>query len=372
MVSVSLEAVTKVYPNGVRALTDVTLHAEPGERVVVVGPSGCGKTTLLRLIAGLERPTHGTVRLDGRPVEQLPPAERGVGLVFQRPALYPHLTVRRNLAVGLQLAGTCPRDEIDRRVGETAELLGLASELDRYPRELSGGQQQRVALGRALVRRPRVLLLDEPFSSLDTPLRNELRRELHLLPRHFATTMFYVTHDQAEALALADRLAVLHGGVLQQAGRPDAVYDKPCNRVVAAALGWPPMNLLEGRLTADDAGLCLQGVGASLWLPAAGRNLASWQGRHLVLGVRPEDIALTDAPNGEDVVSLRMPVAWVEPLGFASLVTCSRGDWTVSALRTAALEVPPRGAELDLGFALGKVRWFDATGGQALAVPAAA
>jgi len=241
MVEVVLERVDKTYPGGVSAVSGLTLTIGSGEALTLVGPSGSGKTTTLRLIAGLEAPTRGLIRLAGRVINRVPPHQRDVGMVFQRPALYPHLTVRDNLAFGLSLRQggwlfgptRAVRAEIARRVGELAGLLRIEDLLERRPAELSGGEQQRVALGRALVRRPSVLLLDEPFSGLDSGLRAEMRREMHLLRRQFPVTMIHVTHDQEEALALGDRVAVLDRGRLQQVTSPAELLAQASTRVVA-------------------------------------------------------------------------------------------------------------------------------------------
>jgi multiple sugar transport system ATP-binding protein len=259
MAEVALEKVGKTYPGGIAALRDVSLRIEDGELVALVGPSGSGKTTLLRLIAGLETPTGGTIRIGDRIVNDVPPHRRDVAMVFQRPALYPHLSVRANLGFGLFLrqglfrrTGVPPVPPTEERIASIARQLGLEDILDRRPATLSGGQQQRVALGRALVRRPAVFLLDEPLSNLDTRLRLEMRRELHLLHRRFRTTIIYVTHDQDEAMSLGQRIVVLDQGLVRQAGSPQELYDRPSDRFVAGFLGWPPMNLLDGELVMVD------------------------------------------------------------------------------------------------------------------------
>src|SRR5438876_11721728 len=269
MAEVVLQHLAKVYPNGVHAVRDLNLTVADGELVVLLGPSGCGKTTTLRLIAGLEEPSAGTIAIGGQVVNALPPRRRNVAMVFQKSTLYPHLNVRRNIAFGLQLRQhTNPvvklalrlfrlhlyararqqEKQIGERVESTARLLGLEDVLDRRPSQLSGGQQQRVALGRAIARQPDVFLLDEPLSQLDGRLRAELRHELHLLQGRLRKTMIYVTHDQAEAMTLADRLVVIDRGAIQQVGRPQEVYERPCNRFVAGFLGWPAMNFIDGRL----------------------------------------------------------------------------------------------------------------------------
>jgi len=247
MATVELERLRKSHPGAPDALRDLSLRVADGEFVSLVGPSGCGKSTTLNLIAGLDEPTGGAVRIDGRTVNGLSPGERDVAMVFQSYALYPHKDVRGNLAFPLQMA-RLPRDEIQRRVAETAGLLDIAPLLSRKPRELSGGQRQRVALGRALVRKPRVFLFDEPLSNLDAGLRSQLRGELKRLHRTLRATFVYVTHDQAEAMTLSDRIAVLRAGELQQVGPPREIYDRPANRFVAEFFGTPRINVVPARV----------------------------------------------------------------------------------------------------------------------------
>jgi multiple sugar transport system ATP-binding protein len=314
MAQVDLEQLTKEYPGHILALRDLTLRVQSGDLLVLVGPSGCGKTTLLRLVAGLDEPTRGTVRIGGRSMNRVPPGRRDVGMVFQRPALYPHLTVRENLAFGLRLRRRwrelVPWDSVE----ETARQLSLTDLLDRRPGQLSGGQQQRVALGRALLRQPQVLLLDEPLSNLDAPLRLEMRGELRSLHARLATTIVHVTHDPQEALSLGDRVAVLDRGVLQQVGRPDVLYRRPGNRFVAGFLGSPPMNFLEGRLEEGPAGLAFAWPGGRVILPPeTARNWAPWKGRPVVLGVRPEHLI----PIASEADFPPFRVVQVEPWGFA-------------------------------------------------------
>jgi multiple sugar transport system ATP-binding protein len=352
MAEVLLEHLTKVYPSGVLAVRDLNLHVADGELVVLVGPSGCGKTTTLRLIAGLEDATAGSIAINGRIVNSLPPRERNVAMVFQRSTLYPHMNVRRNLWMGLQMArriGPLARlamrwfrpgryaehqDEqrlIAERVSQAAHLLGLEDVLDRLPAQLSGGQQQRVALGRAIVRRPSVFLLDEPLSHLDGRLRVELRHELHLLQRRLRATMVYVTHDQAEAMTLADRVAVMDRGVVQQLDRPLAVYEQPANRFVAGFMGWPPMNFADGHLLTKDGQLSFACDDWCLLLPSA--KTVDWEaktGQAVSLGIRPEDIYLRPPAGGG--ATLPMEVVLVESLGHSCLVTLRHGGWQCVAL----------------------------------------
>jgi len=308
MSRIEIENVTKTYENGVRAVNGVTLRLEEGEFLVLVGPSGCGKSTLLRMLAGLEEIGSGTISIGDRVVNDIPPAERDIAMVFQNYALYPHMSVRGNLAFGLEMR-RLPKAEIGRRVLGVADTLGLRELLDRRPKELSGGQRQRVALGRAIVRQPRAFLFDEPLSNLDAKLRVQMRAELKKLHRRLRTTTVYVTHDQEEAMTLGDRVVVMKDGLVQQAGSPLDVYERPANRFVAGFVGTPPMNFLEGQVTAENGHACFEGAGVKLKLPASMRSAA---GRAMVLGVRPEH--LSDRP-AEGSGAIRVRVSVVEPLG---------------------------------------------------------
>ncbi len=368
MAQVSLDQIAKQYPNGVHALHPITLAAAAGELLVLVGPSGCGKTTLLRVIAGLETPTTGRVHIGGQDVTRVPPHRRDVAMVFQRPTLYPHLNVRSNLAFGLDARRPFNwfRKDIDRdaRVANAANSLGLTELLDRRPAELSGGQQQRVALGRAVVRQPAVFLLDEPLSNLDSRLRLEMRRELHLLHKRLPATMFYVTHDQEEALTLGDRVAVLDRGRLQQADRPDVLYERPANRFVAGFLGWPAMNLLDGLLIWENDRLRLENK-ADVFHLGSGRQ-AEWRpfaGRRVTLGVRPEHVRL--ARNGDTDATLGMDVCLAETLGPNRLLTLGHGDWTVSLPVEKSL-APVENATVTTAFTVTRAHLFDQESGRAL------
>jgi multiple sugar transport system ATP-binding protein len=365
MPDAALEAVTKVYPNGVRALDGLTLHLADGELLVLLGPSGCGKTTTLRLLAGLEQPTSGIILLDGRCVNGVPPHRRNVGMAFQRPALYPHLTVRQNLQFGLDLRHSVfrsrSREEVE-SVEQTAALLHLSDVMERTPAQLSGGQQQRAALGRALVRQPGLLLLDEPFSNLDLRLRCEMRRELHLLRRRLRATMCYVTHDQEEALSLGDRVAVLDRGALQQVGPPPELYERPANRFVAAFLGSPPLVTLDGVLIERDGRLCFEGPFGAWPIPAERRaDWAAFVGRRVTLGIRPEHVRL-----GSDcgAASVAVEVRVVERLGASDLVTLGRDAWELTLRREPAAVAP--GSAVVVELPLGRAHLFDAADGRAL------
>jgi multiple sugar transport system ATP-binding protein len=364
MAEVVLEGVSKRYANGALAVEALDLRVQDGELVVLVGPSGCGKTTTLRMIAGLEHPSVGVVRVGGRVVNDEPPNRRDVAMVFQRPALYPHLNVRANLGFGLKLrrGWWFGARERRRRVEEVASALGLDGLLERRPAELSGGQQQRVALGRALVRRPAVFLLDEPLGSLDAPLRLEMRRELHLLHRRLRATMIHVTHDQEEALTLGERVVVLDRGRPQQADRPAALYERPANRFVAAFLGWPPLSLLDGRLTEEDGRPCLLGDGGQIPVPDEWRQFA---GRDVTVGVRPEDVLVGSGADETDVVHLTMEVRLIEARGPDRLLTLRRGGWAVTARLPSAPAVA-EGAAARVGLRLGRAHLFDGPTGRAL------
>jgi multiple sugar transport system ATP-binding protein len=317
MADVIVEGAVKTYPGGVRAVDGVGLRIPDGEFTVLVGPSGCGKTTLLRMIAGLETVEAGTISIGGRAVDGLPPKDRDVAMVFQNYALYPHMTVFRNMAFALELRDV-PKAEIDRRVRETAETLGLSELLERKPKALSGGQRQRVALGRAIVRQPRAFLFDEPLSNLDAKLRVQMRAELKRLHRRLRTTTIYVTHDQEEAMTLGDRVVVMKDGRVQQEGPPLEVYRRPANRFVAGFVGTPPMNFLPGRIVSENGHACFEGAGLRLRLPRARTPL---EGREIVLGFRPEH--LSERPPEGEHEALRVRVSLVEPLGDRQDVTLS-------------------------------------------------
>jgi ABC-type sugar transport system ATPase subunit len=298
MASLTLTALTLTYPNGTRAVDSIHLAIADGDFLAILGPSGCGKSSLLRLVAGLEAPTSGAVAMDGRDVTALEPKDRDVAMVFQGLALYPHMTVAENMAFGLRARRT-PRDETDRRVREAAETLGLSRYLAKRPRELSGGERQRVALGRALVRRPRLFLFDEPLSSLDAQLRQELREELARLHRLTRTTSIYVTHDQKEALSLGDKVAVMERGSLRQLAAPEDVYRNPNDLFVARFVGEPPINLIEGEVEpaagGGREGSRFRARGLTLEIPGATARPGA-----AILGLRPEAIALA-APDGAAV-----------------------------------------------------------------------
>jgi multiple sugar transport system ATP-binding protein len=291
MARIALEHVEKVYGGGVKALDDLNLDVKEGEFMVLVGPSGCGKSTALRSIAGLEEITGGTITIGSRVVNDLPPKDRDIAMVFQNYALYPHMTVADNLAFGLKLRHAS-KEEIKRRVGEAAEMLGLEPYLNRKPAALSGGQRQRVAMGRAIVREPAAFLMDEPLSNLDAKLRVSMRASLNQLHERLGTTTVYVTHDQVEAMTLGDRVCVLHDGRIQQADTPQALFDSPVNLFVAGFIGSPAMNFVSAELVRDD-GPAVTFAGYKLPVPASvieGKpGLSAYFGKKIILGIRPSD-----------------------------------------------------------------------------------
>lgn len=339
MARVVLENVTKEYPGGVIGAADVDLDIRDGEFVVLVGPSGCGKSTTLRMVAGLESVTRGEIRIGERVVNDVEPKDRDIAMVFQSYALYPHMSVRENMAFGLKLRRR-PKDEIERRVREAAAVLGIGELLDRKPRALSGGQRQRVALGRALVRQPAVFLFDEPLSNLDAKMRVQMRTEISRLHHQLGATMIYVTHDQVEAMTMGERIVVMEGGRVQQVDTPLNLYDRPVNRFVAGFIGSPAMNFLDGRLVRED-GLRLKGAGADVPLPAGWEPPAAALDREIVLGVRPEHVRV--APDGP----WRLPVQVVEPLGNETLLYLQAGGGQVT-VRTPGTVAAAPDAEIGL------------------------
>jgi multiple sugar transport system ATP-binding protein len=283
MSGISVVGVSKQFPNGSRALDDVNLTIEDGQFAVLVGPSGCGKTTLLRIIAGLEKPTGGIVRIGSQDVTHLPPGERDVAMVFQNYALYPHMTVAENIRFGLEVRKV-PRKEIEQRTLEAAEILGISEYLNRKPRQLSGGQRQRVAMGRAIVRRPLAFLMDEPLSNLDAQLRVTMRAELARLRTQVPTTTVYVTHDQVEAMTLGDQVTVLRGGILQQSASPQELFEQPANVFVATFIGSPSMNVVRASVTGDQV------HAGELSFPLSPAITAGMDDRDVIMGIRPGDL----------------------------------------------------------------------------------
>jgi len=339
-------------------LDQLDLDVESGEFIVLLGPSGCGKSTLLNAIAGLVDIAEGQIWIGGRNVTWEEPKDRGIGMVFQSYALYPRMTVEKNLSFGLRTARV-PRDEIAERIDFAAKLLRIENLMNRRPGQLSGGQRQRVAIGRALVRRVDVFLFDEPLSNLDALLRNELRIELKRLHQELGSTMIYVTHDQIEALTLADRIAVMHGGKIQQLATPGEVYRQPANRFVAGFVGSPSMNFRKGKLANGPGGPSFQAEG--LQLPLAGYNFVNGfdPGREVELGVRPEHVVVGSDADREARIEM------VDPMGAETLVWCRVGDGLVSVRMDGESSVRV-GETLKLGFPPHRLNLFDCATGARL------
>jgi ABC-type sugar transport system ATPase subunit len=362
MPSVSFEHVRKVFHDAT-VVQDFNLTVEDGELLVLVGGSGSGKSTMLRMVAGLEDVTSGTIRIDQRDVTPLPPRERDVAMVFQDYGLYPHMTVRENLSLGLRLRKIA-RAEIERRVTWAAGMLGLAPLLDRKPKQLSGGQRQRVAMGRAMVREPKVFLFDEPLSNLDAGLRAQMRIEIGGLQRRLKTTTIYVTHDQVEAMTLGDRIVVLADGHIQQVGRPIELYRAPINRFVAGFIGTPTMNFVEGELKKEDARSYFVADGVNIQLPSASRATDGSTGK-LTLGVRPEDLRLDTPGDGDPgaVEALTGRVLLVERLGGTSHVHFEIGQSGTRMMASLANDRPPEvGETITVRFSPARAHLFAADG----------
>ncbi|HWU76044.1 MAG TPA: sn-glycerol-3-phosphate ABC transporter ATP-binding protein UgpC [Rhodanobacter sp.] len=361
MATVCLDQLRKVYPNGHVAVRSASFSIADGELLVLVGPSGCGKTTLLRMIAGLETISDGTLSIDGRVVNDAEPKDRDIAMVFQNYALYPHMTVAENLGFGLKLRGHQSAD-IDRRVAAAAKMLELESRLASRPAALSGGQRQRVALGRALVREPKVFLLDEPLSNLDAKLRLSMRVEIARLHRQLKATMIYVTHDQIEAMTLGQRIVVLDGGVIQQIDTPMNLYQYPANLFVAGFVGSPAMNLLRGTLQADHGWRLLTAQGEiRLGDAPAAAAWQAWRDREVVLGVRPED--LQPAAAGNAALSAQLEV--LEPVGNEVFLNLRFGDQALVS-RVSPRPLPEPGSTLPLGLVAERLHLFDAASGARL------
>lgn len=358
MATLSLSEVRKDYGN-FTAIPKIDLEIEDGELLVLVGPSGCGKSTLLRMIAGLEPVTDGDVFLDGDVVTYAAPRDRDVAMVFQDYALYPHMTIEDNIGFGLKMRGAS-RADIDTRVGEIARVLGIEHLLHRRPAQLSGGQRQRVALGRAMARSPKVFLFDEPLSNLDAKLRGEMRTEIKRFQRSLATTSIYVTHDQIEAMTLADRIVIMDHGVVQQTGTPDDLYNRPANTFVAAFFGSPPMNLITGQAASNGGTKVVQLGEISIQL-ADDIAPALEAGQELVAGIRPEDVTILDRAAG-DLATFETRVELVEPQGSDSVFVFTLGGSEMLG-RVDASMTPDEKARITIGIDACKLHLFDAETG---------
>ena len=351
MAEVILEKVSKVYPPDVLAVKDFNLQIKDKEFVILVGPSGCGKSTTLRMVAGLEEITKGKVYIDKKLVNDIPSKDRDIAMVFQNYALYPHMRVYENMAFGLRLR-KFSREEIDKRVREAAKILGIEELLYRFPKELSGGQKQRVAVGRAIVRKPKVFLFDEPLSNLDAKLRVQMRAELIKLHQKLGTTMIYVTHDQVEAMTMGNRLVVMKGGIIQQVADPLTLYDKPANKFVAGFIGSPPMNFIEGKIEAIAEEIFFVKPPLRVILDRkAKEKISPYIGKEVILGIRPEDIQL-----GEEIESI---IEVIEPLGNEVFSHLRIGKDTITARFSSREGRKKMGEKIKVNFPPEKIHLFD-------------
>ena len=356
MAGVTFDHVKKSY-GPVTVIEDFSLDIRDREFMVLVGPSGCGKSTALRMIAGLEEITGGTVSIGDRVVNDVPPKDRDIAMVFQSYALYPHMSVRENLEFALKIRKT-PKEDLDRRVREAAEILGITEYLDRKPKQLSGGQRQRVALGRAIVRKPAVFLFDEPLSNLDAKLRVQMRAEITKLQKGLQTTTVYVTHDQIEAMTMGHRIAIMKSGNLQQVGTPLEVYEKPQNLFVAGFIGTPPMNFVPAVI--QDGQIVASGFRLPLSDPW---KAAAKTGQKVVLGIRPENVR--EASRGGETARVQARVDFVEPLGHEVIVHGRIGEDTLVA-KVDPHRAPEMGSEIGLEIELGAIHLFDTASEQRL------
>ena len=363
MATVTLKNINKVYDGNVHAVVDFNLNVKDREFIVFVGPSGCGKTTTLRMIAGLEDITSGELRIDEDVMNDVPPKDRNIAMVFQSYALYPHMTVYDNMAFGLKLR-KFGREEIDRRVQEAAEILGLKALLQRRPKALSGGQRQRVALGRAIVRDAKVFLMDEPLSNLDAKLRVQMRTEIIKITERLGITTIYVTHDQPEAMTMASRIVVMKDGYIQQIGTPKDIYDNPTNKFVGGFIGTPAMNFIDGKITEDGYFICgdhKKGT-TKLKIPEGKFKLLTEEkyiDKDIILGIRPEDI------HDENIVANTYPEAKAllkvevsELLGAETLIHVTMNTQPLTAKVNARVDIRPRD-EIELAFDMNKCHFFD-------------
>jgi len=359
MAQVTLRNVAKVYPGGVTAVKDATLSVKSREFLVIVGPSGCGKSTLLRMIAGLEEATGGEIWIGNKLVNNIPPKDRDIAMVFQNYALYPHMTVFENMAFGLRLRGYSKR-EIDQRVREAAGILGIGPLLERKPKELSGGERQRVAVGRAIVRKPLVFLFDEPLSNLDAKMRVQMRTEIRKIHLRLQATMVYVTHDQTEAMTMSDRIVVMNKAEIQQAADPLTIYEHPANRFVASFIGSPPMNFLKGTIIrVGDALFFNEPLFRLRIVDEMVLRLSGYENKPVIFGIRPEDLYdklfITDAPTDSMVTAA---VEVIEPLGAEVYLHLKVGQHAVIA-RVGPHDRPEVNQDIDLVFDMGKAHFFD-------------
>jgi len=358
MAQVLLKDVEKIYPGNVRAVSSFNLEVKEAEFIVLVGPSGCGKSTTLRMVAGLEEITRGTISIGDRVVNDVPPKDRDIAMVFQNYALYPHMTVYDNMAFGLKLR-KYKKAEIDKRVREAADILGIDPLLERRPKALSGGQRQRVAVGRAIVRKPAVFLFDEPLSNLDAKMRVQMRTEISKLHTQLETTMVYVTHDQVEAMTMGDRIVVMKDGYIQQVDAPTDLYDNPNNIFVASFIGTPPMNFFEGVMLKQDDKIVFDEGTFSLETPEKWNDtLGPYVDKKVVFGVRPEHVGSPTAETMPDLPKIRATVEVIEPMGSESYLYLNT-DQNEFIARVDAHRQCRVGGTIDLAVMVEKVHLFD-------------
>jgi multiple sugar transport system ATP-binding protein len=357
MAEVVLKNVTKVFGSSVVAVDDASIDIADREFVVLVGPSGCGKSTFLRMIAGLEEVTDGEIYIDGKLVNNVAPKDRDIAMVFQNYALYPHMTAFDNMAFGLKLR-KYQKDEIQTRVEEAAQILGIENLLDRKPKELSGGQRQRVAVGRAIVRKPKVFLFDEPLSNLDAKLRVQMRTEIEKLHNRLQTTMIYVTHDQTEAMTMGTRIVVLKDGLIQQVADPMTLYDSPVNKFVAGFIGSPAMNFADGKIV-DGGGISFDEGNFRIPLKSdLAEKVREYSGKDIIFGVRPEDLYGSPPEGGSGAASLKAKVEVVEPMGNEMIVYVTTGKTPLVARLGTREEITP-GSQIDLFMDMRRAHFFD-------------
>jgi len=359
MAQVQLENISKIYRGGVKAVNDVNLTVKDKEFLVLVGPSGCGKSTNLRMIAGLETISKGKITIGDQVVNDVPAKDRDIAMVFQNYALYPHMSIYENMSFGLRLK-KYPKEEINKRVSEAAEILGIKKLLHRKPKQLSGGERQRVALGRAIVRKPKVFLFDEPLSNLDAKLRVQMRTEIHKLRLRLQTTFIYVTHDQVEALTLGDRIAVMCNGEIQQCADPMTIYDAPANKFVSSFLGAPPINLMDGKIIKKgqkyyfDEGKFQVKIVEEMY-----KKIKPYEGKEVTFGIRAEDVydkLFVSEPPSENTIRATCEV--VEPLGSEVYLYLNTGK-NLFIARVGAHNRPDVNRDMDLVFNMSKVHFFD-------------
>lgn len=359
MANVRIENATKIFPGDVKAVQEVDLEVQDHEFVVLVGPSGCGKSTMLRIVAGLEAPTAGSVYIDDKKMNDTHPKDRDIAMVFQDYALYPHMTVYKNMAFGLKLR-RLPKKKIDELVRYASRILGIEELLERKPKALSGGQRQRVAVGRAIVRQPSVFLFDEPLSNLDAKMRVQMRTEISKLHTRLNATIIYVTHDQVEAMTMGNRICVINKGLIQQIDSPMEVYNNPANKFVAGFIGSPPMNFFEGSLEGEGDALYFSSTGVRVRIPSDKQvSLEKYKRQNLIMGIRPEsirDVLYTSNPDPTMSVEARIEV--IEPMGSETLLYLTAKSQTFTA-RVDSHEKNKVGQSVKLAFDMPNARFFD-------------